>query len=162
MSGNSRGPRDARSPACAALGNPGRLRSAVGRSYQSRPAPLGRHQISNTRFVGRHAPPRLTRDRKRTAISASRYPTPNHGDSEGLNGRGSMKARNSSRQPRRKRSCSKRLHGSWLLVLLLAAASASASPRPNVILIMADDLGWAPEARHIHSLGREPQGKDDK
>jgi hypothetical protein len=26
----------------------------------------------------------------------------------------------------------------------------------------SDALIGAPEARHIHSLGREPQGKDDK
>jgi len=34
--------------------------------------------------------------------------------------------------------------------------------REQVLLIVGTSSSQAPEAQHIHSLGREPQGKDDK
>jgi arylsulfatase A-like enzyme len=71
-----------------------------------------------------------------------------------------LKVRDLSRRTTGERSCSKIFHGSFLLALLLAAASASADPGPNVILVMADDMGWAQTGYYGHPIVKTPNLDD--
>jgi len=60
--------------------------------------------------------------------------------------------------PRGERSFSQRL--CCLFALLLAALSATADPRSNVILVMADDMGWAQTGYYGHPLLKTPNLDD--
>ena len=71
-----------------------------------------------------------------------------------------MKATDLSPQPTGERSHSESLYIYCLLTLLLAAASATAGSNPNVILVMADDLGWAQTSYYGHPIVKTPNLDD--
>jgi len=71
-----------------------------------------------------------------------------------------MKVSDLSRQLRINLPCSESLWKPWLLAILLTAASATAQTRPNVVLVMADDMGWAQTGYYGHPLVKTPNLDD--
>ncbi|MFP6620632.1 MAG: sulfatase-like hydrolase/transferase, partial [Pirellulaceae bacterium] len=45
---------------------------------------------------------------------------------------------------------------SIILLVALAAGAAHAAPRPNIVLVMADDMGWGQTGYYNHPVLKTP------